>query len=176
MTNKDPGGKQPLTPTKASKTSQVRAAAPTAPVAMGPDEFEPLLALESDGGTEQGQTTSGDDKGAELTAAVFRAAERMEIGLPMLAKIIGTSYSTITRIRNGKGPQITPGNRDGDMAQLFLRLSLALDTMFPGQQASIKKWLSSHNQHLNFIPAQGIQSPQGLVHAVTYLEGVEDSA
>ena len=114
------------------------------------------------------QTAKKSDAAAVLSKAVARAAERMEISKTLLAKVLGVSPPTITRLYSGDY-QLAPERKEWDFALLFVRVFRSLDSIV-GDEVTARKWLASENLGLNGRPIELIRSTEGLVRVVQYLD------
>jgi uncharacterized protein (DUF2384 family) len=114
------------------------------------------------------QTAKKSDAAAVLSKAVARAAERLEISKTLLAKVLGVSPPTITRLYSGDY-QLAPERKEWDFALLFVRVFRSLDSIV-GDEATARKWLASENLGLNGRPIELIRSAEGLVRVVQYLD------
>lgn len=114
------------------------------------------------------QTGPQPDPGVVLGKAVTRAAERLGLSKALLAKIIGVSPSTVTRIGDGSY-RLDQGRKEWDFALLFVRVFRSLDSIV-GNEATAQKWLRSQNQALNGRPIELITHTEGLVRVVHYLD------
>ena len=104
----------------------------------------------------------------QRSKAVARAAERLEISKTLLAKVLGVSPPTITRLYSGDY-QLAPERKEWDFALLFVRVFRSLDSIV-GDEATARKWLASENLGLNGRPIELIRSAEGLVRVVQYLD------
>ena len=105
---------------------------------------------------------------AVLGKAVTRAAERLEISKSLLAKVLGVSPSTVTRLYTGQY-QLDQKRKEWDFALLFVRVFRSLDSIV-GDESTARKWLTSENKGLNAKPIELIHSTEGLVRVVQYLD------
>ena len=104
-----------------------------------------------------------------LTSATVRAAERLQIKNAALARILGVSDSTVSRMRN-KALFLERGDKPFEIAILFVRLYRSLDSIMAGDDAVAADWLRNKNTALNGVPLELIQSVSGLVHVIAYLD------
>ena len=104
-----------------------------------------------------------------LTSATVRAAERLQIKNAALARILGVSDSTVSRMRN-KALFLERGDKPFELAILFVRLYRSLDSIMAGDDAVTANWLRNKNTVLNGVPLELIQSVSGLVHVIAYLD------
>ncbi len=105
---------------------------------------------------------------AVLSAAVARAAERLNVSRSLLAKILGVSPATITRLYAGDY-QLEPQRKEWEFGLLFVRLFRSLDSIV-GEESTARKWLNSDNRGLNGRPIELISNTEGLVRVVHYLD------
>jgi hypothetical protein len=55
---------------------------------------------------------------------------------------------------------------------LFVRLFRSLDAVVGGDEAQARAWFRASNHHLGGIPAERVQSVEGLVDVVNYLDAL----
>lgn len=107
---------------------------------------------------------------AVVTKATLRAAERLDLADAALARVVGVSPSSISRLRSGR--VISASQKEGELALLFLRLYRSLDTLLGGDVEGCRRWLRGENVHLGGIPLQLIQTVSGLVSVGQYLDAM----
>ena len=112
---------------------------------------------------------------AVLTKAVLRAAELLELSSSVLARILGVSEASISRLTTGSRT-IDPQSKEGELALLLVRVYRSLDALVGTDAAQRKAWLHGHNRALNGTPAELIQSAAGLVNVVAYLDAMRAPA
>jgi uncharacterized protein (DUF2384 family) len=105
-----------------------------------------------------------------LSKAVIRAAERLNVNRSLLAKVLGLSPATVTRLFAGQY-QLEQSRKEWEFALLFVRVFRSLDSIV-GDEATAKKWLNSNNLGLNGKPIDLIRQTEGLVRVVHYLDSV----
>jgi len=103
-----------------------------------------------------------------LSKAVKSAAERLHVSQVALAKIIGLSPPTISRMYNGEF-QLQEQSKQWDLALLFVRIFRSLDLIVSDEE-SARIWLNGDNTGLNGRPIDLIQHTEGLVRVVHYLD------
>lgn len=108
------------------------------------------------------------DAPAVLSKAVIRAADRLGIARVLLARTLGVSPATITRLCAGDY-QLDPGRKEWELAVLFVRAFRSLDSIV-GDEATARAWLRSENRGLNGKPVDLIARTEGLVRVVHYLD------
>jgi len=114
------------------------------------------------------QTTLNPQAAAVLSKAVARAAERLDISRSLLAKVLGLSPASITRLYGGEY-QLDQNRKEWEFALLFVRAFRSLDSIV-GDEATARKWLNSENRGLNGRPIELIRNTEGLVRVVQYLD------
>jgi hypothetical protein len=112
---------------------------------------------------------SAADESAVLTKAILRAADRLDINNTVLAKILGLSGSTISRMRNGKY-RLERGQKPFELAVLLIRLYRSLDGIVGGDDRVAADWLTNKNTALDGVPLELIQSVSGLANVIHYLD------
>jgi antitoxin Xre/MbcA/ParS-like protein len=108
-------------------------------------------------------------EGVVITKAVLRAAAKLGISNKTLARIIGLSEATVSRMGSGTYT-LTPGDKASDLALLFVRFFRALDAIVGGDETVARAWVKNDNTALGAPPLTLIQSVPGLVHVVEYLD------
>lgn len=108
------------------------------------------------------------DASAVLTKAVARAAERLDVSRAALAKVLGVSPPTITRLYSGDY-KLDPRRKEWEFALLFVRVFRSLDSLV-GDGQTARRWLQSENRGLSGRPIDLIAQTEGLVRVVHYLD------
>ena len=103
-----------------------------------------------------------------LSKAVSRAAEQLAISKALLAKVLGVSAPTVTRMYAGTY-LLDQNRKEWDFALLFIRVFRSLDSIV-GDETTARRWLKSENLGLNGKPIDLIRSTEGLVRVVQYLD------
>ncbi|PWB49174.1 MAG: hypothetical protein C3F18_10370 [Nitrosomonadales bacterium] len=114
------------------------------------------------------QARNKPEAAAVLSKAVARAAERLDISRSILARVLGLSPATITRLYGGEY-QLDQNRKEWEFALLFVRAFRSLDSI-AGDEATARKWLNSENRGLNGRPIELIRNAEGLVRVVQYLD------
>ena len=112
------------------------------------------------------------DEAAVVTKALLRAAEALGLSSAELADIVGTSESTLSRVRNHKRGPIPLGSKEGELALLFLRVFRSLDALVGGNEIHARAWLAADNHHLGGVPLQRMKKIEGLVDVAEYLDAM----
>jgi len=109
-----------------------------------------------------------EDSGV-ITKATLRAAERLGIKNNVLARIVGVSEPTVSRMRKG-GHRLERGQKSFELAILFVRLYRSLDAIVGGDDAVAADWLKNTNVALDATPIEMIQTIAGLTNVIAYLD------
>lgn len=105
-----------------------------------------------------------------LTRAVLRAAELLGVPRKSLARVLGVSAASLSRLSATR--TISPDSKEGELALLFVRVFRSLDSLMGGDEVAAREWLHARNDHLGGVPAELIQNVAGLVHVAQYLDAM----
>ena len=108
-------------------------------------------------------------QGAVVTKAALRAAALLGVSNKALARIVGLSEASVSRMGTGSYT-LAPGDKSFELAVLFVRFFRSLDALVHGDDAVARAWVASPNAALGGTPLDLIQTLPGLVHAVAYLD------
>jgi antitoxin Xre/MbcA/ParS-like protein len=108
-------------------------------------------------------------EGPVVTKAALRAASLLGLSNKVLARIVGLSEASVSRMGTGTYA-LMPGEKPFELALLFVRFYRALDAIVHGDDEVARAWLANPNAALGGTPLTLIQSVAGLVHAVAYLD------
>jgi Protein of unknown function (DUF2384) len=104
-----------------------------------------------------------------LTKAVLRAAMRLGVSSALLARVIGVSEATVSRMR--AGAHVLPATgKPFELAALFVRLTRDLDLLTGGDDAAARSWFTTDNTALGGRPADLVVTVQGLMSAAIYVD------
>mgnify|MGYP000229119233 CR=1 FL=1 len=109
------------------------------------------------------------DAAATLTRAALRASEFLQLPQADLARILGVSEATVSRLANGQ-KRLDPGSKPWQFAALFVRLFRSLDAIVGSDDTAARSWLRSDNSALGGVPLELIRDAAGLVRTVDYLD------
>jgi len=119
--------------------------------------------------TAVAQPDAVPDESSVITKAVLRTAGRLGIRNTVLAKILGVSEPTVSRMRQGKY-RLERGQKAFELAILLARLYRSLDGIVAGDDAVAADWLKNDNTALDGVPLELIQSVSGLTNVIAYLD------
>lgn len=111
---------------------------------------------------------SRPDPAAVLSKAVTRAAEQLGLSRALLARILGVSPATVTRLYSGEY-RLDERRKEWEFALLFVRAFRSLDSIV-GEGETARQWLDSENRALNARPIDLLRQTEGLVRVVHYLD------
>jgi transcriptional regulator with XRE-family HTH domain len=115
------------------------------------------------------------DPGYVLAKATTRATDFLGLSGAALARIIGVSEPTVSRIRKGEHP-LDPNSKAGELSLLLIRVYRSLDALVGTDDQKRKDWMRGMNKALGGVPLQLIERPDGLVATLNYLDGMRAPA
>jgi len=108
-------------------------------------------------------------KGAVLTKAVLRAAEHLGLSARSIAKAIGVSEPTVSRMKRGDYV-LEENSKAYEIAALLVRVFRSLDAIAGGDEKAMRAWMKNPNTALNGKPADKILTISGLMDVIAYLD------
>ncbi len=91
-------------------------------------------------------------------------------------KYLGLSKAEIGRIigkdRTSLGRGVDPDSKSGELALLLIRVYRSLYVLVGGQPEDIKHWIKTDNLHTQGVPREQLQSIQGLMVVLEYLDAM----
>ena len=113
---------------------------------------------------------SRNEAEAQVVAkAAIRAAALLDIPNTVLAKVLGLSEASVSRMRAGKF-SLEQSPKAFELSVLFVRLFRGLDAIVGGDAAAARSWLKTENTALRGKPLTLIQSVTGLTQTVQYVD------
>lgn len=104
-----------------------------------------------------------------LTQAVVNAAEIMGLRQTVLAKTIGVSESSVSRMKSGDY-LLNEKNKEWELGALLVRLFRSLDAIVAGDERSLRSWLEGYNTALRDVPVNLLTRVSGLTKTVDYVD------
>ena len=104
-----------------------------------------------------------------LSKAVLRASEILGLNQAALAKVLGISPSSVSRLHSGEY-KLNEQNKEWELAALLTRLYRGLDALMASDERSLRAWMKNPNTALNDVPAKRILNVEGLVDTVRYVD------
>lgn len=121
------------------------------------------------------QTAPKVDPGDVLAKATTRATDLLGLSGAALARIIGVSEPTVSRIRKGEHP-LDPNSKEGELSLLLVRVYRSLDALVGTDDQKRIAWMRGMNKALGGVPTQLIERADGLVATLNYLDGMRAPA
>lgn len=115
------------------------------------------------------------DADAVLAKAVARSSRLLGLSGAALARTIGLSEPTVSRILSG-AKMLDPHSKEGELGLLLVRVYRSLDALVGTDDAKRLAWMNSHNKALGGKPVNLVQSVEGLVATLNYLDGIRAPA
>jgi uncharacterized protein (DUF2384 family) len=109
------------------------------------------------------------DKARVVTQAVVKAAQILDISGGTLAKVIGVSPATVSRMRNG-AYMLEPTQKEFELGLYFVRMFRSLDSLTSSNDGFSRSWLRSGNRDLGERPIDLIQTIKGLLEVCDYID------
>lgn len=92
----------------------------------------------------------------------------MGLGQTDVAKALGVSESTVSRMKNGA--YLLKEGKEWELATLLVRLFRGLDAIVAGDERSLRSWLQGYNTVLKDAPVNLIAHVSGLTKTVDYVD------
>lgn len=106
---------------------------------------------------------------AVLSKAVCRASEALGLKQAELARVLGVSGATASRLFSGA--YVLPhGSKEYELGALLVRVFRSLDAITGGDAAVKREWMRNRNTALAGVPAELIVTITGLTHVLDYLD------
>ncbi|MCS6781103.1 MAG: MbcA/ParS/Xre antitoxin family protein [Dehalococcoidia bacterium] len=106
---------------------------------------------------------------AVVGKAVARAADWLGLGNRELARILGLSEASVSRLRRGAFA-LDPGSEPFELAVLLVRLFRSLDALVGGDETVARAWLRNPDTALGAVPLQRMATVTGLLDVLAYLD------
>lgn len=110
-----------------------------------------------------------------LAKAVTRAAAQLQLSRQHIAAIIGVSEETVALVQH-EIVDLEPNTGPFRHAILLIRLYLSLKVLTAGDLRTAALWMASQNAALSTSPIDKIQTKNGLIEVVSYLDGRQSLA
>lgn len=110
------------------------------------------------------------DPAAVLCKALFNASEQLTLNQEELGKVVGINRTGISRLK--QSGTLDPVSKRGELALLLIRAARALFALSGGNEDWIRHFMRSNNKLTGGIPAEQMQSVQGLMRVITYLDAI----
>lgn len=111
---------------------------------------------------------------AVLAKAVLKAAAQLGLKQAELAAVLGMHRTAISRLKNK--PSLDPESKQGELALLLIRIARALFALTGGDQDWMRHFMHTHNTATQGVPAEQIESVQGLMTVLQFVDAVRGQA
>lgn len=110
------------------------------------------------------------ERNVVLAKAVLRASEQLGLKQADLGKVLGMHRTMISRLN--RTPSLNPKSKEGELALLLIRLARVLFALTGGDAAWIKHFMTTPNKMTGGIPAKQIESIQGLMTVLRFVDAI----
>lgn len=110
------------------------------------------------------------DRKVVLAEALLKTAERLGLKQVQLASVIGVELAIINQMETN--PVLDPTSQQGKSALSLIRLYQALHGLTGGDPVWINHFMNSQNTITGDIPIQQIQTKNGLVKVLEFVEAL----
>jgi hypothetical protein len=90
------------------------------------------------------QAVVADRSHGVLSKATRRAARHLGLSGAALAKVVGLSEATVSRLGRGEW-DVAPQSKEGQLAALLVRLFRSLDAIVGNDAAKVAAWMGSYS-------------------------------
>ena len=115
------------------------------------------------------QIADRDTVAQVVSKALVRAAGDLGLNGCQMARTIGLSEATISRVRRG-AHLITPDTKSYELSLMVIRIHKALMEIMGQDPDAVKSWMRAENTELKAVPAKKIGDIRGLVSVLAYAE------
>lgn len=105
------------------------------------------------------------DPESVLSQALLNAGADLGLTREALGRVIGRDR---TRLKDG----VRPDSKAGELALLLIRVYRSLFALVDGDKTIMAHWMHTPNRGTRGVPAQQVQSVQGLTTVVEYLDAI----
>jgi len=105
-----------------------------------------------------------------LAKALLNAGEELQLSQAELAAVVGLHRTGISRLK--KSMQLDPNSKTGELALLLIRVARALYALSGGDSTWTQHFMRNTNTMTAGIPAEQVQSVQGLSRVLQYVDAI----
>lgn len=105
-----------------------------------------------------------------LAKAVLNAADQLGLKQAELASVLGVHRTAISRLKQSQS--LDPLSKQGEIALFVIRIARALFALTGGDAEWIKHFMRTHNKITGAVPAKQIESIQGLMTVVQFVDAI----
>lgn len=110
------------------------------------------------------------DPACVLSKAVLNAAKELSLTQEELANVLGIHRTGITRLKHKLDLQ--PNSKQGELALLLIRIARALYALAGGKPLWIQHFMRSPNNLTGGVPAEQVQTIQGLLQVLQFVDAM----
>ncbi len=107
-----------------------------------------------------------------VSNGILRAVEDLDLTGNAVARIIGISAATFSRLRAGSW-RFQEGSKPYELALALLRIHHALKSVMSGNIERMRKWLRARHDAFGAAPVERLAQIQGLFGVLHHLETTE---
>jgi DNA-binding XRE family transcriptional regulator len=123
-------------------------------------------------GAVQAFEAAAKKRSAVLTKATIRVADQLGLGQAALAKVLGISPATVSRMFKGDWTISAKDTKTWELAAMLVRVFRSLGPLVGGNEKHVKEWFYAENAHLAGIPANLVFKIEGLTNVARYLDAM----
>lgn len=110
------------------------------------------------------------DPASVLAKAVLNAADQLGLKQAELAAVLGIHRTAVSRLK--QNPALDPKSKQGELALLLIRIARALFALTGGDKDWIKHFMHNPNKVTGGIPAKQMESIQGLIQVMQFVDAI----
>jgi len=110
------------------------------------------------------------DAGQVLAKAVLRAAAQLGLNQGALARVLGLHRSAVSRLKGGR--PLDPASKEGELALLLIRVARSLFALAGGDEAWMRRFMTTPNRLTGGVPAEQVNSVEGLVRVLQVVDAL----
>lgn len=110
------------------------------------------------------------DEATVLTKAVLNTAEQLGLNQEELGTVLGINRSSVSRMNSTR--LLDPEKKEWELALLLIRVFRGLFALTDGDQTWMKHFMNVPNTATGGVPKAQIQTTQGLVEVVQFLDAI----
>ncbi len=105
-----------------------------------------------------------------LAKAILSAAEQLGLKQAELAAVLGIHRTAVSRLKQSLS--LDPASKQGELALLLIRVARAVFALAGGDIDWIRHFMHTPNKVTGGIPAQQIQTIQGLMQVLQFVDAL----
>jgi hypothetical protein len=104
-----------------------------------------------------------------VSTGLIQAASDLKLSGSNLARILGLSEATVSRLKNGTWT-LQKDSKSYEIAMVFLHVYQRLKSVMNGNSHRMRAWLHARNEDLGSSPVSLLNKLQGLFQVLFYLQ------